>query len=116
MTLSSYPLGTTGIILGFILLLIFAMYIGGQVLAHTKIIRLTVGEVVLISTFMGLLGLFFGLAIGQQVLLSIVVFFIFIFFAILLFVRKANRWYLEREHRKSVSSGIQKERYDGGRE
>jgi uncharacterized membrane protein len=116
MPISSYPLGTTGIILGFVLLLVFAMYIGVQVLAHTKLIRMTVGEVVLISMFTGLLGLFFGLVIGQQVLLSLIVFFIFLFFAVLLFVKKANRWYLERSIERGVSRGVQKERLDGGRE
>ena len=112
--IDSYPIGTTALIMVFISIVIFGVYLASQILTHTKVIRLSASESVLISMFTFLLGLFIGLVIGQQALFSILVFLIFLVFAVLLFVKKANRWYLERQVRRGVSEGIQKEKYDRG--
>lgn len=112
--IDSYPIGTTALIMVFISIVIFGVYLASQILTHTKVIRLSASESVLISMFTFLLGLFIGLVIGQQALLSILVFLIFLVFAVLLFVKKANRWYLEKQVRRGVSEGIQKEKYDRG--
>lgn len=112
--IDSYPIGTTLLIMAFIAIVLFAVYIASQILTHTKVIRLSAAESVLISMFTFLLGLFIGLVIGQLVLLSVIVFFIFVFFSVLLFVKKANRWYLERTMEKAMSSVTQKEKYDRG--
>jgi hypothetical protein len=112
--IDSYPIGTTALIMAFIAIVIFAVYLTSQILTHTKVIRLSAAESVLISMFTFMLGLFLGLIIGQQVLLSVIVFFIFLFFSVLLFTKKANRWYLERQVRRGVSEGIQKEKHDTG--
>lgn len=109
-----YATGTELIIVLLVTLAIVVLYYASVVLTHVKVIRLTLGEAVLLSMFSGTLMLMLGLLIGQQFAIALYVFFVFLAFSVLLFVKKANRWYIERAIRKAESTSIQKERKDRG--
>ena len=108
-SLSSYPIGITVLLLIFIAVALVASYMGATVLTHTKVTRLSLSEAILIAQFEGALMLLVGLIIGQQFILAFFVSLVFIAFSILLFVKKWNRWWMERHLRKSESSTLQKE-------
>ena len=108
-SLSSYPIGLTALILIFLAGLMVVMYLGAIVLTHTKVIRLSLTEAILIAQFEGTFLLMVGLVIGQQFILAFFVFLIFTAFSILLFVKKWNRWWLERHERKTQGSTMRKE-------
>lgn len=111
-TLSSYPIGLTALILVFLAGLLVMMYLLSIVLTHTKIIRLSLTEAILIAQFEGAFMLLIGLIIGQQFVLAFFIFLVFAAFAILLFGKKTNRWWLERQERNAMSSTLQKESKD----
>lgn len=108
-SLSSYPIGVTALILLFLAGLMVALYLLAIVLTHTKVMRLSLTEAILIAQFEGTLLLMVGLIIGQQFVLAFFVFLVFMAFAILLFVKKWNRWWLERHERRAQGSTVRKE-------
>lgn len=108
-SLSSYPIGVTALILVFLGGLLVFMNLLATVLTHTKIIRLSLTEAILIAQFEGAFMLLIGLIIGQQFVLAFFVFLVFAALSILLFVKRANRWWLERQDRKAMGSTMQKE-------
>lgn len=108
-SLTSYAPGVTMILLAFVMGLIAVMYMAATVLTHTKVIRLSLSEAILIAQFEGTFLLFVGLMIGQQFILALVVAFVFIVFSVLLFVKKFNRWWIERSMKRADSSTLEKE-------
>lgn len=94
--------------------IIAAMYFFSAAMTHVKVIRLSASEAILVSMVVGLFMMTAAFVISQEILFAVVTMAALVLFTVLLFVRKANRWFLMREMEKANSRSIQKERLDRG--
>ncbi len=110
----SFPIGTEAIMILAITFLIVLLYLGATILTHIKVIRLSAAEATLMTMFSSTLTLMIGLLIGGEDALAFYVFIFFLIFTVILFSKKANRWYIEREIKRSTGETVQKEKKDSG--
>jgi len=110
----NFAVGDEALMFFLISVFLVLLYMLAVIVTHVKVIRLSASEAVLLAMFSSTLSLMAGLLIGGQNLLAFYVFVLFLVFTVLLFVKKANRWYLERAGREAMSREVSKELKESG--
>ena len=101
-------------ILVLIAIVIGGLYLFSAVVTHVKVIRLSASEAILMSMVTSMFAMMFAFLVSGEALFAFIVFFVFLLFTVLLFWKRANRWWLMHEMEKVNSRSIQKERLDRG--